>query len=156
MGITYRSGAEMDDFNKEVEGFLKRYEANTNVGDAEEVVKQFADVFMAADSGGARAVPSSVLLMAIPQRRKLFESVESSVTTLASAKQTRLDERYVLLETEWLVKFDRGSGRCEDLTLRSTFVMYRSDDGMRIVFYLSHEDLASVLRKKGVLPPDKT
>ena len=146
----------MDDFNEEVEGFLKKYEINSNVGDAEEVVKQFADVFMAADRGGARAVPSSVLLMAIPQRRKLFESVESCVTTLASVKQTRLDEGYVLLETEWLVKFDRGRGRCEDLTLRSTFVVYRSDDGMRIVFYLSHQDLTSVLRKKGVLPPDKT
>jgi hypothetical protein len=145
----------MDDFSKEVEGFLKRYEVNSNVGDAEEVVKQFADVFMAADPGGARAVPSSVLLMAIPQRKKLFESVKSSVTTLASVKQTRLDERYVLLETEWLVKFDRGRGT-EDLTLRSTFVVYRSDDGMRIVFYLNREDLTSVLRKKGVLPPDRT
>jgi hypothetical protein len=146
----------MDDFNKEVEGFLKRYEVNSNVGDAEEVVKQFADVFMAADPGGARAVPSSVLLMAIPQRKKLFESVKSSVTTLASVKQTRLDERYVLLETEWLVKFDRGRGHCEDLTLGSTFVVHRSDDGMKIVFYLNHEDLTSVLRKKGVLPPDRT
>jgi hypothetical protein len=145
----------MDDFSKEVEGFLKRYEVNSNVGDAGEVVKQFADVFMAADPGGARAVPSSVLLMAIPQRKKLFESVKSSVTTLASVKQTRLDERYVLLETEWLVKFDRGRGT-EDLTLRSTFVVYRSDDGMRIVFYLNREDLTSVLRKKGVLPPDRT
>jgi hypothetical protein len=146
----------MDDFSKEVEGFLKRYEVNSNVGDAEEVVKQFADVFMAADPGGARAVPSSVLLMAIPHRKKLFEGVKSSVTTLASVKQTRLGERYVLLETEWLVKFDRGRGHCEDLPLRSTFVVYRSDDGIRIVFYLNHEDLTSVLRRKGVLPPDRT
>jgi hypothetical protein len=146
----------MDDFNTEVEDFLKRYEVNSNVGDAEEVIKQFADVFMTADPGGTRAVPSSVLLMAIPQRKKLFESVKSSVTTLASVKQTRLDERYVLLETEWLVKFDRGRGHCEDLTLRSTLVVYRSDDGMKIVFYLNHEDLTSVLRKKGVLPPDRT
>jgi len=58
----------MKNFDKETENFLERYEANANVGSAEEIVEQFADVFMAADPSGARAVPSSVLLMAIPQR----------------------------------------------------------------------------------------
>lgn len=144
----------MKNFDKEVEDFLKRFEVNANVGSAEETVKQFADVFMAADPSGARAVPSSVLLMAIPQRRKLFESVGRSVTTLASVEETKLDERYVLLKTEWLVQFDRGSGRSEDLTLRSTFVLYRSDEGIKIVLYLHHQDLMSVLRERGYLLSD--
>ncbi len=77
-----------------------------------------------------------------------------SVTTLASVEQTRLDDRYVLLKTEWLVKFERGDGRGEELILRSTFVLYRSDDGLKVVFYLSHEDLMSVLRGKGLLLSD--
>jgi hypothetical protein len=81
--------------------------------------------------------------------------VGSSVTTLASVKETRLDERYVLLETEWLLKFERGGGRSGDLTLRSTFVLYRSDDGIRIVLYLHHQDLMSFLREKGYLPLEK-
>src|ERR1700722_4647249 len=98
----------MNNFDEEVEIFLNQFEVNSNVGDAEEAVKQFADVFMAADPGGARAVPSSALMMAIPQRKKLFESVGSSVTTLVSVEQTALDDRYVLLRTEWLVKFDQG------------------------------------------------
>jgi hypothetical protein len=144
----------MKNFDKETENFLKLYEANANVGSPEEIVTQFADVIMAADPSGARAVPSSVLLMAIPQRRKLFAGVGSSVTTLASVKETRLDDRYVLLKTQWLVKFDRGSGRSEELILRSTFVLYRSDDGLKVVFYLSHEDLMSVLRGKGLLLSD--
>jgi hypothetical protein len=145
----------MDTVIEEIRSFLEKYEANANVGSVEGIVEQFSDVFMAADPSGARAVPSSVLLMAIPQRRKLFESVGRSVTTLASVEQTRLDERYVLLKTEWLVKFDRGSGLSEDLTLRSTFVVYRSDDGLKVVFYLSHEDPASVLRERGLLPSDR-
>jgi hypothetical protein len=142
----------MNNFDEEVEIFLNQFEANSNIGNAEEAVKQFADVFMAADPGGAKAVPSSVLMMAIPQRKKLFESVGGSVTTLASVEQTALDDRYVLLRTEWLVKFDQG---VEELTLRSTFLVHRSDDGLKIVLYLSHQDLMSVLREKGVLQ-DKT
>jgi hypothetical protein len=146
----------MENLSEEVQIFLEKYEANSNVGSPEEIVMQFADVFMAADPSGARAVPSSALLKAIPQRRNLFESVGSSVTTLASVERTRLDDRYVLLKTEWLVKFDRGSGRSEDLTLRSTFVLYRSDDEIKIVFFLHHQDLMSVLRERGYLPLEMT
>jgi len=145
----------MNNFDEEVGIFLNQFEVNSNVGDAEESVKQFADVFVAADPDGARAVPSSVLMMAIPQRKKLFESVGRSVTTLASVEQTALDDRYVLLRTEWLVKFDLAIGRCEELTLRSTFLVHRTADGLKIILYLSHQDLMSVLREKGVLP-DKT
>jgi hypothetical protein len=140
----------------EIGVFLKRYEMNANVGNAEEIVSQFADVFMAADPSGAHPVPASVLLAAVPQRKKLFESMGSGVTTLASLEQTRLDDRYALLKTEWLVKFDRRNGRSEDLRLRSTFIVQRFDDGLRIVFYLNHEDLTTVLREKGLLAPDKT
>jgi hypothetical protein len=146
----------MENLSEEVRVFLEKFEANANVGSTEETVEQFADVFMAADPSGARPVPRPVLLMAIPQRRKLLASVGSSVTTLASVKETRLDQRYVLLETEWLVKFERGGGRSEDLTLRSTFVLYRSEGGIRIVLYLHHQDLMSVLRERGYLPPEKT
>lgn len=146
----------MNNFDNEVEAFLNLFEVNSNVGNAEEAVKQFAEVFLAADSGGAKAVPSSVLMMAIPQRKKLFESVGKSVTRLKSVEKIALDDRYVLLRTEWLVtfdqSFDRGAGRCEELTLRSTFLVYRSADGLKIVLYLSHQDLMSVLRERGVLP----
>jgi hypothetical protein len=146
----------MNNFDEEVKIFLNQFEVNANVGDAEEAEKQFADVFLAADPGGARAVPSSMLMTAVPQRKKLFESVGRSVTKLASVKQIALDDRYVLLRTEWMVKFDREfeqeAGRSEELTLRSTFLVHRSDDGLKIVLYLSHQDLMSVLREKGVLP----
>jgi hypothetical protein len=137
----------MKNFDTEVEDFLKGFEINANVGSAEEIMEQFADVFMAADPSGTRAVPSSKLLMAIPQRKKLFESVGLGATALASVEQTMLNDRYVLLKTEWLMKLDRGSGPGEDLILRSTFVLYRSNDGLKIVFYLNHEDLASLLRE---------
>jgi hypothetical protein len=146
----------MKNLDTEVEDFLKRFEINANVGSADETVEQFADVFMAADPSGARAVPSSKLLMAIPQRKKLFESAGGGTTALVSVEQIRLDDRYVLLKTEWLMKVDRGSKPGDDLTLRSTFVLYRSNDGLKIVFYLNHEDLMSLLRERGSLPPDKS
>jgi hypothetical protein len=97
---------------------------------------------MAADASGARAVPSAALLKAIPERRKMFERLGTSVTTLTLVEEMRLDDRYVLLKTEWLMKFEPG-GR--EVRLRSTFVLHRSEDGWKVVFYLNHEDLAALV-----------
>jgi ketosteroid isomerase-like protein len=127
---------------EEISVFLARFERNTNSSDAGEVAAQFADTFMAADASGARAVPSSAMLRAIPERRKMFERLGSSVTSLKSVEETRLDDRYVLLRVEWLMKFEPG-GR--EVTLRSTFVLHRSKDGWKVVFYLNHEDLAALV-----------
>jgi len=33
-------------------------------------------------------------------------------------------------------------------------VVHRSDDGLKVVFYLSHEDFMSVLRERGLLLSD--
>jgi hypothetical protein len=141
-------GDEMKNFDQEMQGFLERFERNANSGDVDDVVAQFADVFLRADPSGAHPVPSSALRMAIPQRKKMFESSGYGASTLASAKETRLDDRYVLLQTEWLMKFEGKSGTGEDLTLRTTFLVHRGGEGAKIVLYLSHEEPAPVLRGK--------
>jgi len=138
----------MENFGQGMRDFLERFERNANSGDADEVVAQFADVFLKADPGGAHAVPSSALRMAIPQRKKMFEGSGYGATTLASVKETRLDDRYVLLQTEWLMKFEGKSGQGEDLTLRSTFLVHRTTEGPKIVLYLSHEEPPSFLRRE--------
>src|SRR5271154_1791873 len=136
----------MENLDQEMRDFLERFERNANSGDVDDVVAQFADVFLKADQSGAHLVPSSALRMAIPQRKKMFEGSGYGATTLVSVKETRLDDRYVLLQTEWLMKFDGKSGQGEDLTLRSTFLVHRTAEGAKIVLYLSHEEFTTVLR----------
>ena len=146
----------MDNANDQIRDFFRLYEANANAADAEKTAMQFADIFMAADPNGARAVPASALLVALPQRKKLFEEIGASTTTLASFEQTRLDERYVLVRTAWLVVLDKENAGTKEIGLRSTFLIYLSENGPKIVFYLNHEDLASSLRAKGLLSSDET
>jgi hypothetical protein len=134
----------MENLDQEIRNFLEQFERNANSGDVDGVVAQFADVFLKADPGGTQPVPSSALRMAIPQRKKMFESSGYGATTLASVKNTQLDDQYVFLQTEWLMKFDGKSGPGEDLRLRSTFLVHRADEGAKIVLYLSHEELTQV------------
>jgi hypothetical protein len=139
----------MENFGTGMRDFLERFERNANSGDVDELVAQFADVFLKADPGGTHAVPSSTLRMAIPQRKKMFESSGYGATKLASVKEMQLDDRYMLLQTEWLMKFEGKSGPGEDLTLRTTFLVYCADEGAKIVLYLSHEELTQILRGRG-------
>ena len=47
------------------------------------------------------------------------------------------------------VRFDReGIG---DLILRSSFVVHRSESGLKIVFYLMHQNPVAVLKERGLL-----
>jgi hypothetical protein len=140
---------DQENLGQGMRDFLEQFVRYANTGDVNGTVALFADVFLKADADGAHPVPSTALRMAIPQRRKMFEGSGYGATTLTSAKETQLDDRYVLLQTEWLMKFDGKRGSGEDLRLRSTFVVHRADEGTKIVLYLNHEEPAPVLQGRG-------
>lgn len=135
--------------DSDVREFLASY-AVASAAAGEEATELFADVFLAAGPDGAKPVPRSVLSVAISQRRKMLEGLGCRGTRLAWAEQAALDGRYVLLKTEWLLAFDQR----EDIRLRSTLILLRQKDGLRAVFYLSHEELTTVLREHGMVLRD--
>jgi len=136
-----------------IETFFRQYERNTNRDDAERLASQFADTFTAADPSGARVVRAADLRAAISRRQQLFASIGCRSTTLLSLHETKLDDRYVMVKTEWRMQFDRGADGVEDVTLPSTFIIHTSGETPRIVFYLTHEHLMTALRDRGLLPP---
>ena len=136
-----------------IEAFFREYEKHTNLADGERLASQFADTFVAADPSGARVVQAADLRAAISRRQQLFASLGCRATILASLRETKLDDRYVMVRAEWRMQFDRGSDGLEELTLPSTFIVHGSGEMLRIVFYLTHENLMTVLRDRGLLPP---
>lgn len=138
----------MNRISTEVEQLFKEYERYANDGgSAEEASRQFAEVFMAADSVGGRAVSTADLPKAVALKRKLLEGAGSHRTRLASMEERPLGDRYVLVETEWVMEFETG----EEVALRSTFIVHRTEEGLKIVFYLAHQDLMAVLKERGIL-----
>jgi hypothetical protein len=137
----------MKRISEDVEEFFREYEGYAN-GDGveEEASGQFAEVFMAADSEGGRVVPAAALTKAVGMKRKMLEGAGSHRTRLVSLKERPLGDWYVLVETEWVMEFETE----EEVELRSTFILYRSEGGLRIVFYLAHQDLVGVLRERGI------
>ncbi len=138
----------MKRISRDVEELFKEYEGYANGDDVgEEASRQFAEIFMAADSEGGRMVPAAALSKAVAMKRKMLEGAGRHRTRLVSLEERPLGDWYVLVETDWMMEFETG----EEVGLRSTFILFRSSDGLRIVFYLAHQDLVGVLRERGIL-----
>lgn len=146
----------MENLTKAIEVFFREFEKNSNTGDVDQIVSQFADSFIVAGPDGSQVVPSNDFRAAIPHRKKLFENLGSRSTTLESIHETKLDDQYVLAKTEWRMQFDRGAGAAEDVTVWATYIVHTSGEARKIVFYLTHENIMAVLQQRGILPQEAT
>ena len=133
-----------------VQDFFETFERLSADGDAEALAGLYAATFLSAGRDGVQTVKSSDLVHVIPKRKQLLESVGCQSTKLVSVQETKLDDHYSLVRTEWRWRFDRADAPVE-ITLPSTFVVYRSGEGCRIVLYLTHDNIMTVLRERGIL-----
>jgi hypothetical protein len=134
----------------EMQAFFEAYEQNSAADDIDSLVLQYADLFMTADPSGARVVQASELRAALPKRKALFKAIGCKATTLMSLEETPLDDHYVMVRTSWRWEFDRPER--PEISLPSTFIVRKSGGALKIVFYLTHQDIMTVLRNHGLLP----
>ncbi|MBB5781625.1 hypothetical protein [Nonomuraea jabiensis] len=99
----------------------------------------FAEVFLAGDAGGARPVPRPAFLRALPRRAQMFADAGIGPAALDTLTHQQLDDRYVLVRTEWTAPRTAGG---EPVHLSSSYLLHRdADDTYRIVAYLNHQGL---------------
>ncbi|GIF25803.1 hypothetical protein BJ973_003076 [Actinoplanes tereljensis] len=98
----------------------------------------FADSFLAADGTGARPVTRDDFLRALPRRAAAFADAGLGPTVLTALTETRLDDHYWLVRTEWSALRPAGG---DPLPLASSFVLHDDGESLRIVLYLNHEGL---------------
>jgi hypothetical protein len=134
-----------------IQTFFEDFERNSNSGEMRALISQFADSFMVAGPRGTQTVDTATFALALPKRRKLFDDLGCHSTVLLSLQETRLDGRYVMVETQWGMKFGHGEASVEDIVVGSTFIVNTVDNQLKIVFYLSHQDIMTTLKDKGLL-----
>ena len=139
----------MEETTAIIEEFLSTFEHNESRHDAAALASRFADTFLVAGPDGTRVVKASDFALALPRRQKMFDEMGCRATKLESAVVTKLDDRYAMAETKWRMTFVHG-GKSSDVVVGSTYVIDTKDEP-RILFYLTHQDIAMVLRERGIL-----
>jgi hypothetical protein len=142
----------MDNASASVEAFFRLFELNNNKSDFSATTSQFADTFMAAGPQGTQCVKASDFAMALPKRKQLFDSYGCQSTSLIYFSETRLDDRYVMARTQWLMKFGGDQQDPKTAVANSTFIVDTSTEPFKIVFYFAHQDYMEVLKNHGILP----
>jgi hypothetical protein len=70
---------------------------------------------------------------------------------LESLRETALDARYVLANTEWRMTFNSAGGKREEVIAGSVFIVDTGSDPFKILLYLARQDIFAVLRARGIL-----
>ena len=133
--------------------FFERFQSLSAAYDVEKIAAMYAGSVMIAGPGGAQVVTSTDLQRAIPQRRRLLESAGHQDTALVGFEETALSDRYALVRAQFRWHFQAAHGAPVTVTLPSSFIVDRGGDSPRIVLYMNAQDVVSVLRERGVLPP---
>ena len=135
-----------------IQAFFDEFQRCNADGDAEKLGRLYAPVFLAAGANGAQAVRSADLVLAIPKRRQMLEAVGCRPAVLVSFEETKLDDRYSMARVRWRWRVERSATAPLEITLDSTLILQRGDDGFQIVVYMNHEDIFAALRQRGLSP----
>jgi hypothetical protein len=138
--------------DRSMEAMFRRFETLSAAADVEGLAALYAPSFLMAGPAGAQVVKASDLVHAIPRRKQLFDAAGCRSTTLLSVQETRLDDRYSQVRTEWQWAFVRTDGAAAEIALPATFIVDRAAGGGQIVCYINHADVVAIMRQRGLLP----
>jgi hypothetical protein len=135
-----------------IEQFFRTFESDASSNDTAAQVSHFADVFMAVSPLGTEVVRVSDFALALPKKKHLFDKLGCRSTVLSSLRQTRLDARYVMANTQWRMTFSQNQHEPQDVTADSIYIVDTGTDPFKIVFYLASQDLMQILKERGIAP----
>ena len=135
-----------NEVSAEVRAFYDRFERASDTLDVDTFAMQFAEVFMSADPNGVKAVPRDGFLAALPRRQKLFDQIGVSAIRLTELTETRLDDSYLLVHTQWAA--DLRDPSQPPLALSSSFILRRDGESLAVVFYLNHQDIVALAQSR--------
>lgn len=133
--------------------FFEQFQSLSAGSDGEKITAMYAAQVMIAGAGGAQVVNATDLQRVIPKRRQLLESAGYQETALVGFEETALTGRYSLVRAQFRWQFQPANGEAAAVTLPSAYIVDRGGDAPRIVLYMNEQDVVSVLRERGVLPP---
>jgi len=133
--------------------FFERFQSLSATSDVEGLAAMYGGNVMLAGPHGTQVVSSADIQRAVPKRKQLLESVGYQETSLVGFQETALTNRYALVQAQFRWHFQPTNSQPATVTLPSTFVVDRGGDSPRIVLYMNEQDVVSVLRERGVLPP---
>ena len=112
----------------------------------------YGETFLFAGPQGTRVIQKAAFLQMIPQRTKFFQTAGLVSSMVQVLEETRLNEHYLLVDTQWQLRFEPPARKPLVEAMRATYLLHEQADGLRVVLQLDHEDLMQRVKAMGLLP----
>lgn len=139
-----------------VRAFFEQYAKAGDTLDTAALNDCFHEVFLNLDPTNVAPIARDMLIRSLPVRQKLFDSIGARGMDLAALVETPLDDLHTLAETTWSVRFGPDARSAEPLEFGATFVLRLDGGRWRIVVYLNHHDVVTVVRSRADAKPGRS
>jgi hypothetical protein len=136
---------------KALDQFMKEFERNTSCGDPARVISQFADPFLAAGPDGSMVIPAALFGQQLPGRKEQFDRAGRVSSKLVDRRDTRISDRYFLVETRWRMDFAPNDKPATALTVGTSLLIDMGSAEPKILAYLPHQDIFRLMRDSRLL-----
>lgn len=136
-----------------IEQFFARYEEGANSFDPDVVCAQYTAEFLGGGPSGVTCGRNDQSLrLAIVQRQAFFQKIGFKRAKILRVEETALDARYTMAKIHWHMAFEKQPGRQLDFEFFITYFLFDSGDGLKVAFWISHDDEQKVMRDAGLIP----
>lgn len=142
----------MNHENSGVQAFFKAYETATSSQDLSLIEALYSETFMLGSPQGTSVVKRDGFLNVLAQRSGFLRSIGWSYTRIETIQETRLDERYTLVNLVWMMRFEKADAQPIFNPTAASYILSREGGELRIVFQIDHQDLAQRAQELGLLP----
>jgi hypothetical protein len=140
----------MRTLNTELKKFFLEYEGSVN-GQGSHAAVSYGEPVMIATTKGAYAFKNEDFLRLLPKRKQFFEKTGLKSSRIVSLEGVDLAPNYFLVKAIWNFDFEKEKMKPFTVQAASTYILFKNDDQLRIVFQLDHEDLMEKVKNQSNL-----
>ncbi len=132
---------------KSTEAFFRSFEQYSQSIDLDGFSTLFAESFLAAGPQGSKHIRTPDFLQFLPMRHKALAALGCSTSHLVSLSEIPLGDRHLFVTTGWKIE-TTPPATAGAINVSSSFLLEAQTDAWRIVAYITHNDLESLLTNR--------
>jgi ketosteroid isomerase-like protein len=126
------------------------YEKSFDRLDLAAIARLYADTFISAGPKGTIAQNKKEFEEKAREAAAFYKSIGQKEARILSKKVHPISNEYAMVTVHWAVKFEKTGDRLIEFDV--SYIVQQTDDKMKILLFISHEDEEEAMKKLGLQP----
>lgn len=114
------------------------------------IARQFADTFISAGPKGTIAQNKKEFEEKAAGAAAFYKSIGQKEARILSKKVHPISNEYAMVTVHWAVKFEKTGEQVIEFDV--SYIVQETNDMMKIILFISHEDEEEAMKKLGLQP----